>query len=104
MSFTYYFNYAEGLEIGSDIVLAGIDVGKVTDLKLKDSGVLLNGSINDEYAIPSDSLLTIRSNGIFGKKSLLIEPGYGDIIQRKTRVLHEDIGCRVCRQKQTCIT
>ena len=79
--FTSYFNYTEGLEIGSDVVLAGIDVGKVTDLELKDDGVLVSGSINNEYAIPSDSILIIRSNGIFGKKSLLIEPGFGDIIQ-----------------------
>ena len=25
--------------------------------------------------------MVVRSNGIFGKKSLLIEPGFGDIIQ-----------------------
>ena len=79
--FTSYFNYTEGLEIGSDVVLAGIDVGKVTNLELQDDGVLVSGSINNEYAIPSDSILIIRSNGIFGKKSLLIEPGFGDIIQ-----------------------
>ena len=78
--FTSYFNYIEGLEIGSDVVLAGINVGKVTDLELQDNGVLVSGSIKNEYAIPSDSILIIRSNGIFGKKSLLIEPGFGDII------------------------
>ena len=81
--FTSYFNYTEGLEVGSDVVLAGIDVGKVTDLELQDDGVLVSGSINNEYLIPSDSILIIRSNGIFGKKSLLIEPGFGDIIQDK---------------------
>ena len=81
ISFSSFFNYAEGLEIGSDVVIAGIDVGKVTNLRLKDNGVLVYGTISDEYAIPSDSLLIIRSNGIFGKKSLLIEPGFGDIIQ-----------------------
>ena len=80
-NFTSYFSYTEGLEIGSDVVIAGINVGKVTNLKLQDNGVLVSGSINNEYAIPSDSILIIRSNGIFGKKSLLIEPGYDDIIQ-----------------------
>ena len=79
--FTTYFNYTEGLEIGSDVVLAGIDVGKVIDLELQDDGVLVSGSINNDYSITSDSILIIRSNGIFGKKSLLIEPGFGDIIK-----------------------
>ena len=78
--FTSYFNYTEGLEIGSDVVLAGIEVGKVTKLELQDDGVIVSGSINNKYAIPSDSILIIRSNGIFGRKSLLIEPGFGDII------------------------
>ncbi len=83
MSFTSFFNYAEGLENGTDVVIAGIDVGKVTNLKFKDNGVLVSGTINDQYAIPSDSILIIRSNGIFGKKSIIIEPGFGDIIQDK---------------------
>ena len=81
ISFTSFFNYAEGLENGTDVVIAGIDVGKVTNLKFKDNGVLVSGTINDQYAIPSDSILIIRSNGIFGKKSIIIEPGFGDIIQ-----------------------
>ena len=81
ISFTSFFNYAEGLDIGSDVVIAGIDVGKVSNLKLKDNGVVVYGNINKQYSIPSDSLLVIRSNGIFGKKSLLIEPGFGDVIQ-----------------------
>ena len=83
ISFTSFFNYAEGLENGTDVVIAGIDVGKVTNLKFIDNGVLVSGTINDQYAIPSDSILIIRSNGIFGKKSIIIEPGFGDIIQDK---------------------
>ena len=79
--FTSYFNYTEGLEIGSDVVLAGIEIGKVNDLELHDDGILVSGIINNYYDIPSDSILIIRSNGIFGKKSLLIEPGFGDIIK-----------------------
>ena len=79
--FTSYFNYTEGLEIGSDVVIAGIEVGKVTDLELQDDGVIVSGSINNKYSIPSDSILIIRSNGIFGNKSLLIEPGFDDTVQ-----------------------
>tara|TARA_B100000965_G_C19597234_1_gene760793 strand:- start:79 stop:534 length:456 start_codon:yes stop_codon:yes gene_type:complete len=78
--FTSNFNYAEGLEVGSNVVIAGIQVGKVTEINFKNGQVMVSGSIKDIHDIPSDSIAIIRSNGIFGKKSLLIEPGFGDII------------------------
>ena len=75
-TFSSSFNYAEGLDIGSDVVIAGIKVGEVTQLKISNNKVIVHGFIEDNYSIPSDSILAIRSNGIFGKKSLLIEPGF----------------------------
>ena len=75
-TFSSSFNYAEGLDIGSDVVIAGIKVGEVTQLKIANNKVIVNGFIENNYSIPSDSILAIRSNGIFGKKSLLIEPGF----------------------------
>ena len=84
--FTSYFNYVEGLEVGSDVVIAGIVVGEITEILLKDGKILVNGSIKKEYPIPSDSIASIRSNGIFGKKSLLIEPGFDDMFERSSYV------------------
>ena len=74
--FSSSFNYTEGLDIGSDVVIAGIKVGEVTQLKISNDKVFVHGYIKNNYPIPSDSILAIRSNGIFGKKSLLIEPGF----------------------------
>ena len=81
MKFTSTFNYVEGLEVGSNVVIAGIQVGKVTEINIKNGQVIIDGSIDDIHDIPSDSIAIIRSNGIFGKKSLLIEPGFGDIVE-----------------------
>ena len=80
-TFSSSFNYAEGLDIGSDVVIAGIKVGEVTQLKISNNKVIVHGFIEDNYSIPSDSILAIRSNGIFGKKSLLIEPGFDTPIE-----------------------
>ena len=74
--FSSSFNYIEGLDIGSDVVIAGIKVGEVTQLKISNDKVFVHGYIKNNYPIPSDSILAIRSNGIFGNKSLLIEPGF----------------------------
>tara|TARA_Y100000768_G_scaffold388573_1_gene385289 strand:+ start:2097 stop:2540 length:444 start_codon:yes stop_codon:yes gene_type:complete len=87
-SFTFKsnFNYVEGLEIDSDVSIAGISIGKVTKLELINKKVIVHAFIKENYKIPLDSIITIRSDGIFGKKSLLIEPGFGDLINQRDYV------------------
>ena len=70
------FNYAEGIEIGSDIKLAGIAIGKVTNFEINNDLVEVLGFINQDIDIPKDSTASIRSDGLFGKKSILINPGF----------------------------
>jgi phospholipid/cholesterol/gamma-HCH transport system substrate-binding protein len=70
------FNYVEGIEIGSDIKLAGIAIGKVTNFEIDNDLVEVLGFINQDIDIPKDSTASIRSDGLFGKKSILINPGF----------------------------
>ena len=70
------FNYVEGLDIGSDVKLAGIPIGKVTNLEIDNNLITVSGFIDNHFAIPKDSIASIRSEGLFGKKSLLINPGF----------------------------
>ena len=70
------FNYVEGLDIGSDVKLAGIPIGKVTNLEIDNNLITVSGFIDNHFAIPKDSIASIRSDGLFGKKSLLINPGF----------------------------
>ncbi len=70
------FNYVEGLHIGSDVKIAGISIGKVTHLQIHDDLVNVIGFVDNKIAIPKDSIASIRSDGLFGKKSLLIDVGF----------------------------
>ena len=70
------FNYIEGLDIGSDVKLAGIPIGKVTNLEIDTDLITVTGFIDNNFSIPKDSIASIRSEGLFGKKSLLINPGF----------------------------
>ena len=80
--FESIFTYAEGLSIGSDVEMSGLKIGEVDNITLnQNNDVYVSGFVNSDIDIPDDSILLIRSNGIFGKKSLLIEPGFGDIIE-----------------------
>ena len=38
--------------------------------------------IDRVYDIPEDSILKIKSDGIFGKKALSIEPGFGEYFDK----------------------
>ncbi len=74
--FKAHFNYVEGLDIRSDVKLAGITIGKVTNLEIDNNLIAVTGFIDKDLDIPKDSIASIRSEGLFGKKSLLINPGF----------------------------
>lgn len=85
IKFKSIFNYVEGISVGTDIEMAGLKIGIVDKISLNQNNeVVVEGIIDPIIDIPDDSILLIRSNGIFGKKSLLIEPGFGDIIENES--------------------
>ena len=85
--FNALFKYAEGIEIGSSVKIAGIKIGEVTSIQLKDGSVYLSGIIDSAHPIPSDSILQIQSDGIFGNKYLLIEPGFDFPFENNKEIL-----------------
>mgnify|MGYP003990928469 FL=1 len=73
------FNSVDGLSEKSTVLYAGIEVGFVNEIILLDNNqVQVNGFIKNEIPIPSDSILQIDTDGIFGKKYLNIVPGYDE--------------------------
>jgi phospholipid/cholesterol/gamma-HCH transport system substrate-binding protein len=83
ITFETIFTYAEGLSIGSDVEMSGIKIGEVDNISLnQNNDVYVSGFVKSDIDIPDDSILLIRSNGIFGKKSLLIEPGFGTVLNK----------------------
>ena len=78
-SFQATFNSVDGLSEKSTVFYAGIEVGYVKEIiLLENNQVMVNGFIKDETPIPSDSILQIDTDGIFGKKYLNIVPGYDE--------------------------
>ena len=78
-SFQATFNTVDGLSEKSTVFYAGIEVGYVKEIiLLENNQVMVNGFIKDETPIPSDSILQIDTDGIFGKKYLNIVPGYDE--------------------------
>jgi phospholipid/cholesterol/gamma-HCH transport system substrate-binding protein len=71
---------ADGLGIGTDVRLAGIKVGSVTDLTLdpRTYQATVHMRIRDGIKVPADSSILVTSAGILGSSYLSITPGGDD--------------------------
>jgi ABC-type transporter Mla subunit MlaD len=79
------FNYVEGINNNSEVQLAGIKIGDVNKIKISPDGIIINGYIERKYNIPEDSIIKIKSEGIFGRKALSIEPGFGEYLDKSNQ-------------------
>ena len=68
--FVATFNYIEGINNNTEVQIAGIKIGGINKISLSTDGVIVNGYIDRNYNIPEDSILKIKSEGIFGKKNI----------------------------------
>ena len=80
--FVASFNYVEGINNESEVQLAGIKIGKVDKISISMDSITIDGYVDRKYDIPEDSILKIKSNGIFGKKAISIEPGFGEYFDK----------------------
>ncbi len=77
---TAEFENVEGINIGSDIRMAGIKVGSVVDQKLDPESyqAVLTMAINRSVSLPDDSTAKVTSEGLLGSKFIALEPGGSD--------------------------
>ncbi len=80
--FVASFKYIEGINNDTEVQIAGIKIGYVNKITISKDLIIINGLIDRVYDIPEDSILKIKSDGIFGKKALSIEPGFGEYFDK----------------------
>ncbi|GAA5252102.1 outer membrane lipid asymmetry maintenance protein MlaD [Candidatus Rickettsia kedanie] len=77
---TVNFQSAEGIAVGSDVMISGIKIGSVKKITLDPNSfyasVYLN--INDDVKIPKDSKAQVVTSGLLGGKYISIVPGNDD--------------------------
>ena len=69
------FNRIDGLEIGSQLRLSGVQIGKVEKILITNNKPIVYFAINNSHMIPIDSSISIQTDGLFGNKYAIIEPG-----------------------------
>ena len=73
------FSKAEGIGVGAEVRLAGVDIGTVTAQRLDQRfQAHLTMRINQSVQLPKDSAALIQTDGLLGAKFISIQPGSDD--------------------------
>jgi len=73
------FNRIDGLVDGDPVYLSGVKIGSVDKMWLnKDFRAVVSFWVNSDVVIPADSSAAIHTDGLFGSKYVVIEPGADD--------------------------
>jgi phospholipid/cholesterol/gamma-HCH transport system substrate-binding protein len=75
------FEKAGGIKPGAVVEIAGVDVGKVKSIKLKeDYQALVELTIYKDVRLQEDVIASIKTKGLIGEKYVQITPGGSDKI------------------------
>lgn len=69
------FSNVAGLRVGTSVEIAGVDVGWVEGIRLKNYQAVIAFRIKDGVQLPEDSIASIRTKGLIGEQFVRISPG-----------------------------
>ena len=68
------FQWGQNLKQGQPVLLAGVTIGYVGDVKLRPGYLDVMLSVDDQYKIPKGSSATVKAVGIFGDVAVALTP------------------------------
>ena len=87
------FDNISGLKTGDQVQLAGVQVGKVVRIGLKDNRARVALRVNDGVEVDADAIASCKTSGIIGDKYLSIALGPSNRILRNGDTIHETESC-----------
>src|ERR1700737_4369741 len=72
---TVVFDSAAGLNKKTDVRMAGVPVGKVEDITLKDGKALVTLSVNGNVPLRENASARVANLGLLGEKYVELDPG-----------------------------
>ena len=69
-----------GLKSGAAVEIAGVSVGRVQSIGLKDYQARVALQIDTDVKLQTDAIVSIKTKGLIGEKFVLISPGGSDKI------------------------
>jgi phospholipid/cholesterol/gamma-HCH transport system substrate-binding protein len=81
------FSNTGGLRSGSGVAIAGVQVGRVKEIKLQDYQAKVVMSLPYSIKVQDDCIAAIKTRGLIGEKYVEITPGASDtILQQGNRI------------------
>ena len=74
------FSDIGGLKVGSSVLIAGMEVGKVESIIMEDYEAKVIISLRNDIKLQEDAIAAIKTRGLIGEKYLAITPGGSDVI------------------------
>jgi phospholipid/cholesterol/gamma-HCH transport system substrate-binding protein len=71
------FNSASGLKPGAAVEIAGVEVGRVKSIVLKDDQAVVRLAVHNNVKLYTDTFASIKTRGIIGEKFVSLSPGGG---------------------------
>ena len=69
------FDSASGLKPGAPVEIAGVEVGRIKAISLKENRATVLLSIHDTVRLYDDTIASIKTRGIIGEKYMSLSPG-----------------------------
>ena len=69
------FPTVAGLRVGATVEIAGVQVGRVQDIKLEDYSAVITLRLDNQVVLQDDAIASIRTRGLIGEKYVRLTPG-----------------------------
>jgi phospholipid/cholesterol/gamma-HCH transport system substrate-binding protein len=72
------FSSVAGLKAGAGVEIAGVEVGRIDSIAVRDYKAVVRMEIRKGIALQEDAIASIRTRGLIGDKYVSISPGASD--------------------------
>jgi len=72
------FSTVGTLRVRAPVTIAGVEVGKVTNLQLVNDQAVVTLQLNKDVKLSEDVIASVKTSGIIGEKYVSISPGASD--------------------------
>lgn len=87
------FSSTSGLKVGAPVEIAGVEVGRIRSISLKDYQAEVTLAIDSGVEVYTDAIASIKTRGIIGEKFLALSPGgAGNLLQNGDTIVDTESG------------